>query len=126
MPSVITRTLLFLSSYFALLLIVFLENLSERPVLASVALSAGFVGILGMGLFLLAPRHRDVQVDEVEHFGSVKEVCVVPRSRHRQTDPLRTALLPRCLDLCNCHRANASLGGKPPISRLSNLVRNDI
>ena len=38
---------------------------------------------------------------------------------------LRTALLPRYLHFYNHHRAHASLGGAPPISRLNNLVRNN-
>jgi transposase InsO family protein len=38
---------------------------------------------------------------------------------------LRTALLTRYLHFYNCHRAHASLGGAPPISRLNNLVRNN-
>jgi transposase InsO family protein len=38
---------------------------------------------------------------------------------------LRTALLPRYLHFYNCHRAHASLGGAPPISRLNNVVRNN-
>jgi len=38
---------------------------------------------------------------------------------------LRTALLTRYLHFYNCHRAHASLGGWPPISRLNNLVRNN-
>jgi transposase InsO family protein len=38
---------------------------------------------------------------------------------------LRTALLTRYLHFYNCHRAHASLGGQPPISRLNNLVRNN-
>jgi transposase InsO family protein len=38
---------------------------------------------------------------------------------------LRTALLRRYLHFYNCHRAHASLGGQPPISRLNNVVRND-
>jgi transposase InsO family protein len=38
---------------------------------------------------------------------------------------LRTALLTRYLHFYNCHRAHASLGGLPPISRLNNLVRNN-
>ena len=59
MPSPLIRSVLFLSSYFPLLLIIFLENLSERPVFASVALGAGFVGILGIGLFLLALRRMN-------------------------------------------------------------------
>jgi transposase InsO family protein len=37
----------------------------------------------------------------------------------------RTALLSRYIHFYNCHRAHASLGGKPPISRLNNLVRNN-
>jgi hypothetical protein len=56
MPSVITRTLLFISSYFPLLLIVFLERLQEQPTLAWTALGAGFAGILGIGVYLLALR----------------------------------------------------------------------
>jgi transposase InsO family protein len=36
----------------------------------------------------------------------------------------RTALLPRYLHFYNCHRAHTSLGGKPPISTLNNVVRN--
>ena len=39
---------------------------------------------------------------------------------------LRTALLTRYLHFYNCHRAHASLGGVPPISRLNNVVRNNI
>ena len=39
---------------------------------------------------------------------------------------LRTALLTRYLHFYNCHRAHASLGGAPPISRLNNVVRNNI
>lgn len=38
---------------------------------------------------------------------------------------LRTALLSRYLHFYNHHRAHASLGGAPPISRLNNLVRNN-
>ncbi len=38
---------------------------------------------------------------------------------------LRTALLTRYLHFYNCHRAHASLGGLPPISRLNNVVRNN-
>jgi transposase InsO family protein len=38
---------------------------------------------------------------------------------------LRTALLKRYLHFYNCHRAHASLGGQPPISRLNNVVRNN-
>lgn len=38
---------------------------------------------------------------------------------------LRTALLTRYLHFYNCHRAHASLGGAPPISKLNNLVRNN-
>jgi len=37
----------------------------------------------------------------------------------------RTALLPRYIHFYNCHRAHASLGGAPPISRLNNVVRNN-
>lgn len=37
----------------------------------------------------------------------------------------RTALLSRYIHFYNCHRAQASLGGKPPISRLNNVVRNN-
>jgi transposase InsO family protein len=38
---------------------------------------------------------------------------------------LRTRLLTRYLHFYNCHRAHAALGGKPPISRLNNVVRNN-
>jgi len=38
---------------------------------------------------------------------------------------LRTALLARYIHFYNCHRAHASLGGRPPISRLNNLVGNN-
>lgn len=41
------------------------------------------------------------------------------------TSAHRTALLPRYLHFYNCHRAHASLGGSPPVSRLNNVVRND-
>ena len=37
----------------------------------------------------------------------------------------RTALLPRFIHFDNCHRAHASLGRKPPISRLNNVVRTN-
>ncbi len=37
----------------------------------------------------------------------------------------RTRLLPRYLHFYNCHRAHASLGGAPPITRLNNVVRNN-
>lgn len=37
----------------------------------------------------------------------------------------RTALLPRSIHFYNHHRAHASLGGKPPISRLNNVVSNN-
>lgn len=56
MPSVLTRTLLFISSYFPLLLIVFLERLDAQPTLAWSALGIGFAGILGIGIYLLALR----------------------------------------------------------------------
>ncbi|HVN75968.1 MAG TPA: IS481 family transposase, partial [Thermoanaerobaculaceae bacterium] len=39
---------------------------------------------------------------------------------------LRTRLLTRYLHFYNHHRAHASLGGKPPISKLNNVVRNNI
>ncbi|HVN31595.1 MAG TPA: integrase core domain-containing protein, partial [Thermoanaerobaculaceae bacterium] len=38
---------------------------------------------------------------------------------------LRTRLLKRYLHFYNHHRAHASLGGKPPISKLNNVVRNN-
>lgn len=37
----------------------------------------------------------------------------------------RTALLPRYLHFYNEHRAHAALGGRPPVSALNNLVRNN-
>ncbi|HVN76335.1 MAG TPA: IS481 family transposase, partial [Thermoanaerobaculaceae bacterium] len=42
-----------------------------------------------------------------------------------QSSGLRTRLLTRYLHFYNVHRAHASLGGKPPISRLNNVVRNN-
>ncbi len=57
MPSVITRTLLFISSYFPLLLIVFIERLKEQPVLAWVVLATGLASVvLGIGIYVLALR----------------------------------------------------------------------
>jgi transposase InsO family protein len=42
------------------------------------------------------------------------------------TSAARTQLLSRYLHFYNCHRAHASLGGRPPISCMNNVVRIDI
>lgn len=73
MGSILTRFLLFLSSYFPLFLIFFVLFVGVRPVLASGALTVGVLGLIGTLVYLRVVNRLEpalVQVTEVRRRGA--------------------------------------------------------